>query len=68
MNTSVAKANASKSTRQVHVGSCLAVLGVSDGSAQHGDKGTSEFTKRLVTQQGDGRAGSFPGTYSKPSR
>lgn len=38
MNTSIAKANSSKSTCQVHVGSCFTVFRVSHGSVHHGGK------------------------------
>lgn len=65
MNTSIAKANTSKSTCQVHVGSCFTVFRVSDGSVHHGANGTNEFTNRLVIQEGKGRGGFFMDRYTK---
>lgn len=59
MNASIAKANTSKSTCKVHVGSCFTVFRVSDGSAHHGDNSTSEFPHGVENQGREGKNGFF---------
>lgn len=50
VDTSIAKANASKSTCQVHAGSCFTVVRVPDGSVHHGDNSSSEFQQSWLRQ------------------
>lgn len=68
MNTSIAKANTSKSTCQVHVGSCFTVFRVSDGSVHHGGKWYQWIHKQIGDSGGKRERGLLYGERHKKSK
>lgn len=65
MNPSIAKANPSKSTCQVHVGSCFTVFRVSDGSVHHGGKWYQWIHKQIGDSGGRRERGLLYGQIYK---